>query len=456
MSRRRSIIIKSCPFILAIASIVIYGYEFGPDPGYTAAPGDNATGCMASGCHTDAPNSGPGSVKIVASGGTTYVPGQTQQIQVMITDSTKRKYGFELSARLDSSPKMMRAGTLASTDANTQVIDCKTGGVVPFAGSCPTGNTLQWIEHTLTGYMRSAPPSTTYTFNWTAPATDVGTVTLYAGGNAGSGALIVNLTDTYLTSLQLSPAGGANAPTISAGGVVPNGSSSTTIQAGEWVSIYGTNLASGQSFWNGDFPTSLNGTRVTIDNMPGYIWFVSPAQINVQAPDDTATGIVNVTVTTAGGSATSTVTLGQFAPAFSIYPDGKHVAGIIPRPDGSGAQRSGTSASFDYLGPTGNSLGFQTVAAKAGDVVELFGGGFGPTNPPVPAGHLFSGAAPTTNQVQIQIGATSVTPLFSGISGAGLYQINLTIPSGLGTGDKSLVGMVGGAQTQSFVVIPLQ
>src|SRR6202035_2683451 len=111
MSSRRSILIKSSPFILAIASIAIYAYEYGPDPGYTGAPGDNANGCMASGCHTNAPNTGVGSVKIVAAGGTTYVPGQTQQIQVTVTDSTERKYGFELSARVDSNPKVMGAGT---------------------------------------------------------------------------------------------------------------------------------------------------------------------------------------------------------------------------------------------------------------------------------------------------------------------------------------------------------
>ena len=452
MSIRRNLV-KSFPFVLAVAAIVIYGYEFGPDPGYTGAPGDNVKGCNASGCHTDAPNTGGGSVKIVASGGTTYVPGQMQQIQVTIADSTERKYGFELSARVDSSPKTTSAGTLAPADANTQLVACNTPGVVPFPGSCPSGNSLQWIEHNITGYQRSAPPSTTYTFNWTPPATDVGTVTLYAAGNAGSGALIVSNTHTYLTSLQLSAAGGASAPTIGAGGIVPNGSTSNTIQPGEWVSIYGTNLASGTTTWNGDFPTSLGGTSVKVNDKPGYLWFVSPNQINVQAPDDTARGTVNVTVTTGAGSATSTVTLAQFGPAFSLFPDNKHVAGIIVRTNGSGTQGGGT---YDFLGPNGSSLGFQTVAAKAGDVVELFGVGFGPTNPAVPAGHAYSGAAPTTNPVQIQINNANVTPSFSGISGAGLYQINLTIPPGLGAGDKSLLATVGGVQTQSFVVISLQ
>jgi uncharacterized protein (TIGR03437 family) len=449
MSSRTNLLIKSAPFVLATASIVIFAYEYGPDPGYTGAPGDNPTGCTYTSCHVGTPNTGGGSVKIVAAGGTTYVPGQTQQIQVTVTDSNERKYGFELSARVDSNPKVTGAGTLTSTDGNTQVIDCKTAAamIIPvYPGSCPSGNTLQWIEHNISGYTRSMTPSTTYSFSWTPPATDVGTVTLYAAGNAGSGTLTVNLTHTYLASLQLSPASGGNAPTIGTGGVVPVDSTVNTIQPGEWASIYGTNLASGNASWNGDFPTTLGGTSVMVNNKPAYLWFVSPTQINFQAPDDTATGIVNVAVTTAAGTATSTATLAQASPAFLLL-DAKHVAGFVVH----------TDYSIDILGPTGTSLGYQTVAAKAGDVVELFGVGFGPTNPAVPAGHSFSGAAPTTDSVQVQIGGTPVTPLlFSGISAAGLYQINLTIPSGLGTGDKPLIATVGGVQTQSTVVISLQ
>ncbi len=117
-------------------------------------------------------------------------------------------------------------------------------------------------------------------------------------------------------------------PTISVGGVVPVYSTATTIQPGEWVSMYGTNLGPVPSVtWNGNFPTSLGGTSVTIDGKSAYLWYVSATQINLQAPDDTATGSVNVVVTTANGSATSTVTLAPVSPSFSLL-DGKHVAGI--------------------------------------------------------------------------------------------------------------------------------
>ena len=113
---------------------------------------------------------------------------------------------------------------------------------------------------------------------------------------------------------------------------------------------------------------------------------------------------------------------GPIWPSFLLL-DSKHVAGIILRSNGSGAYGGGT---YDIIGPTGNSLGYPTVAAKAGDTIELFAVGLGPTNPAVPAGQAFSGAAPTTNPVTLLINNVSVTPTFAGLSGAGLYQINLT------------------------------
>jgi uncharacterized protein (TIGR03437 family) len=234
--------------------------------------------------------------------------------------------------------------------------------------------------------------------------------------------------------------------------VVPIFSITETIQPGEWVSIYGASLAGSTVIWNGDFQTSLGGTTVTINGRAAYLSYVSPTQINLQAPDDSARGPVPVVVTTAYGTATSKVTLAQFAPSFCLL-DTKHVAAIIPRSNGLGAYGGGT---YDILGPTGNSLGYATVAAKAGDTVELFAVGLGPTKPVVLAGQAFSGAAPTTNPVSLLINNVIVTPQFVGLASAGLYQINFVVPADLGTGDVSLVATVAGASTPSGVVISLQ
>jgi uncharacterized protein (TIGR03437 family) len=242
------------------------------------------------------------------------------------------------------------------------------------------------------------------------------------------------------------------APSISPGGIVPLCSTVGIIEPGEWVSIFGSNLASVTAGWNDDFPTSLGGTRVEINGKNAFLQFVSPGQINLQAPDDTATGSVPVVVITAGGSATSSVILSQFAPSFDLF-DTTHVAGIILRPDGTGAYGGGT---YDILGPTGNSLGYPTVAARPGDVVELYAVGLGPATPAVPAGQAFSGAAPINNAFGLAINNVRVVPTFVGLSSAGLYQINLTVPSGLGEGDVPIQASVGGMQTQPSALFSLQ
>jgi uncharacterized protein (TIGR03437 family) len=255
-------------------------------------------------------------------------------------------------------------------------------------------------------------------------------------------------------AINLTVTSAPQAPTITANGIVPVFSNATTIQSGEWVSIYGGNLASALAQWNGQFPipTSLGGTSVTVNGKPAPLWFVSPGQINLQAPDDTATGSVPVVVSTQSGNATALVTLGPFAPSFSLL-DAKHVAAIIIRQDGSGSHGNGA---YDVLGPTGSSLGYATVAAKQGDIVVLFGVGFGPTNPSVPAGQPPAGNAPASNIPSVTIGGINAQAAWAGIVAAGLFQINITVPAGVPSGDQALIAMAGGVQTQSNVVFAIQ
>jgi hypothetical protein len=60
--------------------------------------------------------------------------------------------------------------------------------------------------------------------------------------------------------------------------------------SGSYVSIYGSNLAPGidnwnKSIYNGYLPTQLDGVSVTIGGKAAYIYYLSPGQINVVAPD---------------------------------------------------------------------------------------------------------------------------------------------------------------------------
>ena len=289
------------------------------------------------------------------------------------------------------------------------------------------------------------------------------------------------------------------APVIAPGGIVPVGSGTavalsiaptqttgTPLTSGEWVSIYGSNLAAstvnwtGKSpdlansilSWTGDFPTTLGGTSVTINGVGAFLSFVSPSQIVLQVPTDigsTSTccanqvaGPVSLVVTTPSGTATSAVTLTNFGAPSLLLLDDKHVAGIILRSNGSGAYGNGA---YDIIGPTGNSLGYPTVAAKAGDNIVLFAVGMAPTT----AGPAWEGSAAMDgngadvliNNVEVLSDATPVSQNGLALTGSGLFQISLTLPSGLGTGDVPIVVAVGvinegAALTSSTVVISLQ
>jgi uncharacterized protein (TIGR03437 family) len=237
-------------------------------------------------------------------------------------------------------------------------------------------------------------------------------------------------------------------PTITTGGVVPVCSATPTIQAGSWASIYGNNLAPSTAVWNGDFPKTLGGVSVTINSKPAYLWYVSPTQINVQPPDDGATGPVMVTVTNASGTVSSTVTLAQYAPCFSLQ-SAKYPAAIVQTP-GPGNSGGG----YDIIGPTG-AFPYATRPVKPGEILILFGVGFGPTTPPVLAGEVYSGAAQTITPPQITIGGVPAVVDFAGIVEAGLYQFNVVVPSA-GSGDQPLQAMIGGVVTPANIFVTLQ
>lgn len=222
--------------------------------------------------------------------------------------------------------------------------------------------------------------------------------------------------------------------------VVNAASFTAPIEAGSWVMIQGTDLAKDTRLWqSSDFngnnlPTQLDGTSVTIDGIPAYVEYISPTQINVLAPADSTTGSVNVVVTNNGqSSAPATVQLQTYAPAFFMPPAYNAIASALP----------------NYTAVT------STAPAMPGDMVVLWGTGFGPTTPQVPAGTTVTGAPVTSTLPVVTVGGVQV-PVISSVlttGTVGLYQITIQLPANVPTGTPAVQASIGGMQTQPGVTL---
>jgi uncharacterized protein (TIGR03437 family) len=222
----------------------------------------------------------------------------------------------------------------------------------------------------------------------------------------------------------------------------------TNFASATWVAVFGTNLSQITYTWqasdivNGALPTSLQGVSVSIDGKPAYVSYISPAQINVLTPDDTATGSVPVVVTIAGQASNSFAVLkNQFSPAFLTF---------------NGTDVAAEHLDYSLLGPPGLFSSSTTTPATPGETIILYGVGFGPTSPALPTGQTVTTGEPLANSVTMTIGGIAVTPSFAGLSSSGLYQFNVTVPASLGSGNAAVSATIGGFTTQTGVVVTVQ
>jgi protocatechuate 3,4-dioxygenase, beta subunit len=263
--------------------------------------------------------------------------------------------------------------------------------------------------------------------------------------------LIGELSVNWDIVFGLTPADPATAakPTILAQNGVVNGAGfQPGITPGAWLTIVGDDLSKTTRTWNsqteiigGKLPTTLDGVSVTINGKPASIFYISPGQINVQAPSDAGSGSVQVVVKNSDGTSDPvTAAIQTILPGFFLF-NRNYVAAV--RPDGS------------YVGPAGLLQGLTTTPAKPGETISLYGTGFGPTSPNVNAGEVFRGAASLTNAVQIRIGPAFAEVQFAGLSSAGLYQFNVVTPN-VPDGDHDVLATVAGARTQPLARLRVQ
>jgi hypothetical protein len=153
-------------YLFACTCGLLLAFSAGPLPAHTGDFGEPT--CRD--CHSSFALNSAGGALAINGVPAQYTPGQTYPITVTISRSGQRRWGFELSARVAGNAA--QAGTLIVTDSTkTQII---------------TQSGIQYIEHTQAGTQLGASQGT-WTFNWQAPDTAVGSVRFSAAGNAANG-----------------------------------------------------------------------------------------------------------------------------------------------------------------------------------------------------------------------------------------------------------------------------
>jgi uncharacterized protein (TIGR03437 family) len=194
---------------------------------------------------------------------------------------------------------------------------------------------------------------------------------------------------------------------------------------------------------NGNLPTSLEGTQVKINGRAAFIYYVSSSQLNVLAPDDDSIGTVPVEVVTGEGRAQSSVELVSFSPGFSTY-----------QQEG-GKYAIAQDVQWNLLAKPGLLGSTPTRSARLGEIIILYGTGFGPASPRLPAATVVTEARPLANPVEVAIGGAKAGLVWAGQIGSGLYQIMVVVPD-VADGDQPLVAAVGGAKSPGSTMITIQ
>jgi uncharacterized protein (TIGR03437 family) len=256
---------------------------------------------------------------------------------------------------------------------------------------------------------------------------------------------------------MLTPSLPANTPMIDNGGVVSASSFGefTSVSPGSWIEIYGASLATTSRSWQtSDFtgntaPTSLSGTKVTIDEQEAFLDFISPGQVNVQVPSAVGTGILLMTLTAPGGtSSTYEIVVNEIEPGFDAPPSFK-IGGIqyVVALFGDGT----------YVLPTGAIPGVNSRPANPGDTITLYGVGFGAVTPDIPAGQIVQQLNTLAANFSISIGGVPATVSYDGLAPnyVGLYQFDVTVPqvaAGSAVPVTFTLGGIAGTQTLYIAV----
>jgi uncharacterized protein (TIGR03437 family) len=265
-------------------------------------------------------------------------------------------------------------------------------------------------------------------------------ITSGIGPNLGIGVALQAPTPSG-TGVFLNPTGIVNAAS--------NAPFTARIAPGELLTLYGSNLASSPLTAGIPFPTTgLGGVHVTIGGLPAAIYYVSPSQISAIVPYGVTMGsTVQIQVTNGLGSS-NVVTNYVSATAPGVFAQNQQGTGY---------------GEIEHLG-IGNSVA--TVGsvvsdanpAMPGETLAVYLTGLGAVSPAIsdgavgPSGPL----SYAVDKIGVSFSGTTGTNDYAGLAPtySGLYQLNVTVPTGLPAG-PSFLTISGPDSSMSYLLIPV-
>jgi len=213
------------------------------------------------------------------------------------------------------------------------------------------------------------------------------------------------------------------------------------VSPGEFVTLAGQNLADANYTASTlPFPTTLGqNVQVKVNGLAAPLYFVTPTEISFLIPYEVNTSLASIQVIS-NGTASNTVTL----------PVNMTTPGVFTLPPGG----QGTAAALhaDY------SLVNSAKPAQAGETILVFLTGLGAVTPTVPDGSAGpeNPLSKTSNTITAFINGQTATVVYAGLAPdlGGLYQVNLTVPTGLASGTYT-VDISGPDSYTSEATIPV-
>jgi uncharacterized protein (TIGR03437 family) len=207
---------------------------------------------------------------------------------------------------------------------------------------------------------------------------------------------------------------------ISIGGVASAASYLHAYAPGMALSVFGTNLApSTQVAYTLPLPLTLAGVSATVNGIAAPLYFVSPLQLNIQIPYETATGTALLAVDNNGQVATYSFTVSASAPG--LYTQNQAGTGPITAPS----------------------------SGSRGQTFALYVTGAGEVSPPVATGAVPAGSQVPVPllPVSVTVGGVTANLAYVGLPSwsVGTLQVNFTVPQNAPLGVQPVVVTVGSA-----------